>query len=146
MMCYAILVLRYTLQKYVCVGRCPWSPDNAAVRARGGAQWDQRGGHPGLRVHSDAVGPGRHLGAGGQVVLQQRPGTRVPVDPRPAAPGPGHPQGAAAARLPSLQSRVHHAPRPLHPHTHHRAQRRVQVLRVDLRRRGLHGRQDGCHR
>lgn len=70
----------------VCL-RCTWRADHTSVRTGRSPQRHQWGRHLGLRVHADPRRPQRHLGAGGQVVLQQRAGARLPVDTRSATSG-----------------------------------------------------------
>jgi len=105
---------------------------------RGAERYRVRG--VGLRVQGET---GRGPGAGDHVVLQQQSQSRLPVDTGPTAPGhrsaeKSHPAGLRRAH----RRRAGHIPRAVHHQADHRADRKLQVRRVHVQRRGLYDQED----
>lgn len=87
-------VLKYCiLPLFISMFRCARCADHPAVRAWGGLERHEWSHHLGLRVHPHPCRPDQHSGTRGQMVLQQRSRSRVPVDTRPETSGLGYPQG-----------------------------------------------------
>jgi len=111
--------------------------DHAAEGAAAGAE--RHGRESGLRVPAGAARVAAP-GVGGQVVPQRPTRARLPVDPgaRPAA----GPWAAARPPRPLLPGESQRRRRHPNPRRHHRTHRRLQMRRLYLRRRGLHGQAD----